>query len=356
VHQEDFCQALGLVPAVKYEKEGGPGVADCADLIRRHCSAPARDITAFLDALLFNFVIANYDAHSKNYSLLLDGPGSIRLAPLYDLLSTAVFQGTDRKLAMKYGGENRPSYVRGRHLDRMAADLDVKPSLVRRRAGLMAERVQASVEAARASLPTPFQDRPMIDRIIEMVGVRAEELTERAGESGTSTTSVEDALREESSTDDFPIDIGDGFDGFTVDLERANELLGEAGDGFRGTAESGELEDVARRMRVHGREMYDLVVDLDRVVTETLDEVEGRAAVDDHRKLLESLARLGTVAQRGSDLTELVYEGLENMERGDSVMRAPLRNMRAGLRDGLDARRIASDWGARAAALLTAGS
>ena len=80
IHQEDFCQALGLVPAVKYEREGGPTVADCADLIRGHCSAPARDITAFLDALLFNFVIANHDAHSKNYSLLLDGLGAIRLA------------------------------------------------------------------------------------------------------------------------------------------------------------------------------------------------------------------------------------------------------------------------------------
>lgn len=65
IHQEDFCQALGLVPAVKYEKEGGPTVADCAELIRRRFSAPARDITFFLDALLFNFAIANHDAHSK---------------------------------------------------------------------------------------------------------------------------------------------------------------------------------------------------------------------------------------------------------------------------------------------------
>jgi serine/threonine-protein kinase HipA len=182
VHQEDFCQALGLVPAVKYEKEGGPGVADCAELIRRHCSAPARDITAFLDALLFNFVIANYDAHSKNFSLLLDGPGSIRLSPLYDLLSTAVFQDTDRKLAMKYGGENRPNYVRGRHLDRMAADLGVKPALVRRRALLIVERVEAAVEATRESLPVEFQDRPMLDRIVAMIAERGEELTKRARE------------------------------------------------------------------------------------------------------------------------------------------------------------------------------
>jgi len=182
IHQEDFCQALGLVPAVKYEKEGGPAIADCAALIRRHFSAPARDITAFLDALLFNFAIANYDAHSKNYSLLLDGPGSIRLAPLYDLISTVVFQGTDRKLAMRYGGENRPEYLRGRHLDRLARDLGVKPALVRRRAIAMRERTEAAVEGARRSLPAEFQDRPMLDKVIEVLGKRGEALARRAVE------------------------------------------------------------------------------------------------------------------------------------------------------------------------------
>jgi serine/threonine-protein kinase HipA len=182
IHQEDFCQALGLVPAVKYEKEGGPTAADCAELIRRHFSAPARDIAAFLDALLFNFAIANHDAHSKNYSLLLDGPGSIRLAPLYDLISTIVFHGTDRKLAMRYGGENRPAYLRGRHLDRLARDLGVKPALVRRRAISMRERTEAAAEEARRSLPAEFQDRPILDQVIEMLGERGEALAKRATE------------------------------------------------------------------------------------------------------------------------------------------------------------------------------
>lgn len=184
IHQEDFCQALGLVPAVKYEKEGGPTVADCAELIRRRFSAPARDITAFLDALLFNFAIANHDAHSKNYSLLLEGPGSIRLAPLYDLISTVVFHGTDRKLAMRYGSENRPEYLRARHLDRLARDFGVKPTLVRRRAISMRERIGAAVETARLSLPSEFQDRPILDRMVEVLGERSEALAKRASEAG----------------------------------------------------------------------------------------------------------------------------------------------------------------------------
>jgi serine/threonine-protein kinase HipA len=182
IHQEDFCQALGLVPAVKYEREGGPSVADCADLIRRYFSAPVRDLTALLDALLFNFVIANNDAHSKNYSLLLDGPDSIRLAPLYDLISTVVFQGTDRKLAMRYGGENRPEYLRRRHLDRLARDLGVKRTLVRRRAIEMRERTEAAADEARRSLPAEFQDRPILDKVLEVLSERRETLTKCATE------------------------------------------------------------------------------------------------------------------------------------------------------------------------------
>ncbi len=182
LHQEDFCQALGVAPAEKYEGEGGPGLDDCAELLWRVSSAPARDVTAFADALLFNFLIANHDAHAKNYSLLLDGPEAIRLAPLYDLLCTAVFTDTRKKLAMKYGGENRPEYLRRRHLDRLAEALAVKGALVRRRAERMIELVGESREAARGSLPRDFQDRPLITAIEDMLEARQQRLAKALAE------------------------------------------------------------------------------------------------------------------------------------------------------------------------------
>lgn len=182
LHQEDFCQALGIRPGEKYEGEGGPGVAACAGLLRRASSAPARDLTTFLDALFFNFLIGNHDAHGKNYALLLDGPGAIRVAPLYDLLSTAVFEGTRRKLAMKYGGENRPEYLRRRHLDRLAEELGVRVPLVIRWAELTVEAVLRGREAARASLPPAFRDQPVLDRIDAVIDARCERLTRAVGE------------------------------------------------------------------------------------------------------------------------------------------------------------------------------
>ena len=176
LHQEDFCQALGLAPAVKYENEGGPRIGDCGELIRRHSAAPARDMIAFLQALLFNFLIGNNDAHSKNYSLLLDGPGSIRMAPLYDLLSTAAIEGAGRDLAMKYGGEKRGAYLRRRHLRSLADELEIKGPLVERHARSMIERVLPAVRVARNSLPTGFQGGETLDRIEGVIAERAERL------------------------------------------------------------------------------------------------------------------------------------------------------------------------------------
>lgn len=183
IHQEDFCQALGFLPGEKYEGDGGPGVAACATLLRSHSAAPANDILAFLGALLFNLLICNADAHSKNHSLLLDGDGAIRIAPLYDLLSVGVYGGRyGRKMAMRYGGEYRPRYVRGRHLDRLAADLAVSPRIVRARAAELAERVVEALPAARSELPDRWQDEHPIDGIEALVRESAARLTAAAAE------------------------------------------------------------------------------------------------------------------------------------------------------------------------------
>lgn len=183
IHQEDFCQALGFLPEQKYEGETGPGVAECAALLRARSAAPGPDLLAFLDALLFNLLIRNSDAHSKNYSLLLDGSDAPRLAPLYDLLSADVYGGRyGRKMAMKYGGEYRPRYIRGRHLERLAGDLKMSARLVRSRADDLAERTVTARDAARMQLPEEWRERPLLDEIFTTVGDSAEGLRRAAVE------------------------------------------------------------------------------------------------------------------------------------------------------------------------------
>jgi serine/threonine-protein kinase HipA len=73
LHQEDMCQALGLLPTQKYEAEGGPSVRSVIALLRRQPSPRiALDVNAFVRAVLTCFLLGNSDAHGKNFSLLYD--------------------------------------------------------------------------------------------------------------------------------------------------------------------------------------------------------------------------------------------------------------------------------------------
>jgi serine/threonine-protein kinase HipA len=186
IHQEDFCQALGFLPEQKYESEGGPGIAACAALLREHSAAPAADLLAFFDALIFNLLIGNADAHSKNYSLVLEGDVSPRLAPLYDLLSTRVYgRRLGRKMGMKSGGEYRPDWIRGRHLERLAQELGISAPMTRTRVKELALRAVDSIDRARARLPEPWQGDEVIDGIEEVVRESAERLARAAAEPAT---------------------------------------------------------------------------------------------------------------------------------------------------------------------------
>jgi serine/threonine-protein kinase HipA len=90
-HQEDFCQALGIVSEHKYQSEGGPSLKQCFELVRNSSSVPLVDLQSLLDAVFFNWLIGNNDAHGKNFSMIYRADGQTRLAPLYDLVSTAAY-------------------------------------------------------------------------------------------------------------------------------------------------------------------------------------------------------------------------------------------------------------------------
>jgi serine/threonine-protein kinase HipA len=122
LHQEDFCQALGVPSEIKYQSEGGPGLPDCFALIRDASTAPALDVIALLDAVIFNLLIGNHDAHAKNFSLLYRLDGTVRLAPLYDLVCTVCYEELTDKMAMKIGGEARSALIFPAHVEKFAKE------------------------------------------------------------------------------------------------------------------------------------------------------------------------------------------------------------------------------------------
>lgn len=102
IHQEDFCQALGIMNDIKYQADGGPSFKDCFNLIQEKFSDKLEQINIFLKSILFNYLIGNCDSHGKNYSLIYEN-SKIKLSPLYDLVSTTVYPSLTTKMAMKLG-------------------------------------------------------------------------------------------------------------------------------------------------------------------------------------------------------------------------------------------------------------
>lgn len=145
LHQEDFCQALGIPSQNKYQKEGGPGLKDGFALLRRASTLPVIDLQRLLDAVIFNGLIGNNDAHAKNFSLLYGADGTVRLAPLYDLVSTAHYPELSPVMAMSIGGEYAPGKLQPRHFEKLAAETGLAPAAVKKRVALVAEQTKAAL-------------------------------------------------------------------------------------------------------------------------------------------------------------------------------------------------------------------
>jgi serine/threonine-protein kinase HipA len=150
LHQEDFCQALGIVSENKYQKGGGPSLKQCFALLREVSSAPVLDLACLLDVVVFNFLVGNNDAHGKNFSLLYRGAGTAsletRLAPLYDVVSTRYYPELTRELAMSIGGEYSSDRVSKANFEQLAEDTGLAKPLVRRRVPELAEAVLSNLD------------------------------------------------------------------------------------------------------------------------------------------------------------------------------------------------------------------
>lgn len=127
--QEDFCQLAGLPSRLKYESEGGPGFATCANLIRSYCSTPAPNLIRMLHWAIFNLCIGNMDAHAKNLSLLTIDSGKM-LAPFYDLVCTLYYEGFSTELAMNIGSRSNPDKIGVEQWKKFAQEIGLPDKLV----------------------------------------------------------------------------------------------------------------------------------------------------------------------------------------------------------------------------------
>lgn len=168
LHQEDFAQALGVFPERKYERGTWPGPS-LNDILGTggRTWAMSRDVSSglsgrerlrLLDQVVFNVLVANTDAHAKNYGLLLDG-GAGRMTPLYDVSCVLIWEHVNQYFAQDIAGKKRkPGNIAPRHWETIAREAGFNVRHVR-------ERVERMVDAI-------FVNGPEVaSRVSELPGV-----------------------------------------------------------------------------------------------------------------------------------------------------------------------------------------
>jgi serine/threonine-protein kinase HipA len=179
IHQEDLCQATGILPVKKYEEDGGPSLRRIAEILQ--ATAASDSLETLLRAVTLNVVIANGDAHGKNFSLLHDpSSGALRLAPLYDLVSTLVYG--DNRLAMYIDNVHRSNRVTVERIVNEAA----RWGLARPRAAEIVDdlldRIPDAAEAARE------KTEGLPPEIPQVIAAQLRQLREGAGGADTVST------------------------------------------------------------------------------------------------------------------------------------------------------------------------
>lgn len=106
---EDLCSVLDLSPEAKYDGT----IERVARALRAQSTSPDEDLLILMKRVVFAWLIADGDMHLKNMAVLkIAEPGdkafrSVRLAPVYDTLTTRVFPRLEHdRMALKLNSKD----------------------------------------------------------------------------------------------------------------------------------------------------------------------------------------------------------------------------------------------------------
>ena len=174
LHQEDFAQALGIPASDKYERKQNHYMKAMFDLLRQYSSDPVTDQIRLWDIIVFDYLIGNTDAHIKNFSLLY-GPDMkrVRLAPAYDIVSTAIYEQSTRDMAFRIGGAQTIDEITAESFRAAAREVGLGERMAMRRFDNIREQFvpalrQSALELVSAGYPKAFE---MEKRILSSGGI-----------------------------------------------------------------------------------------------------------------------------------------------------------------------------------------
>jgi serine/threonine-protein kinase HipA len=164
--QEDFCQALSVSPARKYQSDGGPGVVEIAELLKGS-DTPIEDRLTLFKAQLAFWLIGATDGHAKNFSVFLHSGGGYSLTPLYDVmtaqpsLEARQIERKQMKLAMSVGDRRhyRIDDIARRHFLQTGERAGLSKPTIGRAVEEVAAGLPAALTALESELPAGFPQR-----------------------------------------------------------------------------------------------------------------------------------------------------------------------------------------------------
>lgn len=172
LHQEDFCQALGVSPEQKYEESGGPSLIDCFSLVSEYSINPAVDKQNLLKWIMFNILIGNADSHAKNLSFLYND-GEITLSPFYDLLCTKIYPDLNDALSMKIGERKEVRYLSIHDWKKLASDIDVKFSIFPELRKELLKEIDEKILKVKAEICSNKEEGKFIEDIEKIIQERS---------------------------------------------------------------------------------------------------------------------------------------------------------------------------------------
>lgn len=165
--QEDMCQTFGLPSSVKYESDGGPGIARIMAFLMGSSEA-LKDRYDFMKFQVFQWLIGATDGHAKNFSVFIQAGGSYRLTPFYDIISAFPVLGgagihiSDLKLAMglnaSKGKKTAIDKIYPRHFLATAKVLKFPQVQMHEILSDFARMIPAALDNVKTSLPTDFPE------------------------------------------------------------------------------------------------------------------------------------------------------------------------------------------------------
>jgi serine/threonine-protein kinase HipA len=161
IHMEDFAQVLVKYPHEKYDAANYETIGK---VIHDFSGDGLADAQQFARRLLVNILLANGDAHLKNWSFLYPDRMTPRLSPAYDIVTTHVYIEHETQYALNLGKTKNWYTVTMAHFESWAEKSGIPWRVIK-------PHLDDTLNKARAMWPEALKELPMEES--HKVGLRA---------------------------------------------------------------------------------------------------------------------------------------------------------------------------------------